>query len=46
LTSHGFDFDLAFSLDETTAMAFSIIVSEQQSGVTFNWHTKEFVRKE
>jgi hypothetical protein len=44
--SHGVPFDLAFSLDETTSTAFSIIVSEQQSGVTFNWHTKEFARKE
>jgi hypothetical protein len=44
--SHGVPFDLAFSMDDTTLNAFAIIISEQQGGVTFNWHTKEFARKE
>jgi hypothetical protein len=35
-------FDVAFSLDDVTRAAFSIILSEQRSAVQFNWVTMKF----
>jgi hypothetical protein len=43
LTQHNVPFDVAFSLDDTTRYAWSIIVSEQQSNRAFDWSKKEFV---
>jgi hypothetical protein len=36
-------FDVAFSLDDTTRFAWSVVISEQQSGREFDWNAKEFV---
>jgi len=37
-------FDVAFAMDDTMRDAFSIIVSEQQTGTRFDWNSGEFVK--
>jgi hypothetical protein len=35
-------FDVAFSIDSTTRTAWSIIVSEQQTGKRYNFMTRQY----
>lgn len=42
LVRNGIPFDVAFTLNDITRTAFSIVFSELDSGKTFNWHTGEF----
>jgi hypothetical protein len=41
LIRHGFDIDVAFSLDDATRAAFCIIVSEQ-GGREFDWDQAKY----
>lgn len=42
LVKAGIPFDVAFSLDDTTAYALSVVASEQANGRVFNWHTEQY----
>jgi hypothetical protein len=45
LSSNGVPFDVAFRLDDIKRKAWSIIISEQQSGMKLNWSTGKFEAK-
>lgn len=42
LVSHGIPFDVAFALDDVTREAWSIIVSEQASGMEYDHAAQRF----